>query len=304
MSNYEVYLSFEEVPLDDKPTWEGDDSLHGIDLGAGDAALLTKPPPTLALPPKMAKLVVPHPRDLKRKMVGWDVLALHRALAKSGFHDWNLSNVKFGPVLEKDVRRFQTRHKLTVDGVYGLATHHKLAPYYDSYGIALISKQPVETPLMRAQRLFLASAMALYNMKARVHYTQGSARMYIVKHKIHTVADLSDEYAVWEDCSSSSTGLYYMAGAPDPNGFDYNGLGYTGTLALRGRATTTKKSYIGTLGFYGRYPYKHVTGVVAVPRTNPLRVISHGSESGPYLLEIDYRSDFAHVRNYKGMAYS
>lgn len=310
MSEIEVYHSFDEVPLDEPSVEDGDDSLHAHDVGAGAAVLLApKPRPTLGPPVEIRRMIVPHPRDLKRGMKGHDVLALQRALSVAGFHSWKLRTGAFGAQLEKDLKRFQTAKKLKADGVYGSVTHATLVsshgkkgqPAYDAYGIQLLLT--METPIQQAQRYFLAGAMALYNMRARVHYTQGWSRMWIVKHQLRTVALVSGQKAIYEDCSSSVTGLYYVAKCPDPNGFHFNGLGYTGTLGVMGRRHTTGLPPIGALSMYGSYyPWKHTTGVVS-RGSGGVRVFSFGSENGPYVLPIDYRGDRAQTRTYPGMHY-
>jgi hypothetical protein len=269
-------------------------------MGAGYAAMLAQPlRPTLGAEPLVARLIVPHPRNLKQGMSGPDVLALHRALAKAGFHAWKLRKVGFGATLDRDLRRYQQHLKLKADGVYGSVTHAHLAKHYDAFGINLILSY--ETPKQQARNALVAAAMTLYNMRALVHYTQGPARMFIVRHKIKTTKVLAMQRSVWEDCSSGVTGLYYMAGVPDPNGFGFNSLGYTGTLALHGRAVSRSAATVGTLAFYGRaYPYSHVGAVVARPGGNSLRIFSHGSENGPYLLDVDYRGDLRQLRSYPG----
>jgi peptidoglycan hydrolase-like protein with peptidoglycan-binding domain len=303
MNEYSVYTSFDDVPLDEPSTSEGDDSLHAHDLGAGGALFLAPLRPTLAAPEAKPKLIVPHPRDLERGMAGKDVLALQRALSRAKFHSWNLRTGQFGAQLQKDVKRFQATHGLVSDGVYGKLTHSKLAKFYTAYEIDLIL-QTMETPMHKAQRLWLAAAMQLYNMRARVHYTQGSARMWIVKHHLTTLADLAHQSTIYEDCSSSVTGLSYVAGVPDPNGFKYNGLGYTGTLGVMGRRWYGNHPPIGTLGFYGRYyPWVHVVGVVSSETSKQIRVFSHGSEDGPLVLAADYRGLPSQWRVYPGLNY-
>jgi cell wall-associated NlpC family hydrolase len=95
----------------------------------------------------------------------------------------------------------------------------------------------------------------------------------------------------WEDCSSYSTWTYWVAKIPDPNNLGYNGYGYTGTLASNGKMTYNPKP--GDLAFYGAFPYSHV--VIFIGNA---KCISHGSEGGPYLLPVKYRSDFSHYRTY------
>jgi cell wall-associated NlpC family hydrolase len=52
---------------------------------------------------------------------------------------------------------------------------------------------------------------------------------------------------------------------------------------------------VGDLVLYGAGSGKHVAIVVAADR-----VISHGSEGGPFLVKPDYRPDIADVRRYVG----
>ena len=102
------------------------------------------------------------------------------------------------------------------------------------------------------------------------------------------------KHPAWEDCSSFATWCYWAAGAPDPNGLDYNGFG------LHGHAGAARQDHASSRGpatssFYG--------GGVRSRRTSPVyvgngKVVSHGSEPGPYLLGIDYRSDRSQVASY------
>ena len=64
-------------------------------------------------------------RVLKRGMFGFDVSVLQFLLSKQGFPPQAL-NSKFGPVTEQQVRRFQRRAGLTVDGVVGRQTRAAL----------------------------------------------------------------------------------------------------------------------------------------------------------------------------------
>jgi hypothetical protein len=53
------------------------------------------------------------------------------------------------------------------------------------------------------------------------------------------------------DCSAFVTLCYKAAGAPDPNGFSYNGQGYTGTLWNHGNLVPEAQARPGDLVFYG-----------------------------------------------------
>ena len=93
----------------------------------------------------------------------------------------------------------------------------------------------------------------------------------------------------------AAIGLFFMIlGA----GMWVNGAGwaagYTGTQAMHGRVVSLDALEVGDLVFYGRaWPYGHVAGYVGGGK-----VISHGSEGGPYLLPVRYRSDVSHARRY------
>lgn len=287
----QVYLSFDEVPLE-KPDNEGDNSILGEPISLGQSGLASEP---VTLAPQsildiQKSLVVPHPRDLREGMKGNDVFALKRAGRKAGFKGLVMTTA-FGPQLKKDLVVFQRKHGLTPDGIYGPATHKKLAPFYDAYGIYLINHTVIEAP-WRAK--MLSAAMIAYNERWKIHYTQGPARMWLVRNRIRNPKALYTLSAIYEDCSSFATWLYYAAYLPDPNNFGYNGLGYTGTLANHGVTISTSSAGIGALHFYGwGFPYSHVTINVGNGRA-----ISNGSEIGPNIVSPWYRNDLRVTKEY------
>lgn len=102
-------------------------------------------------------------------------------------------------------------------------------------------------------------------------------------------------YPHWEDCSSYATWCYWVAKLRDPNGMNYNGFGYTGTQINNGRRLYTMAQVRdGDLIFYGRNGISHVAIYVGNGR-----VVSHGSESGPLLLSMYYRSDLRFAHTYR-----
>jgi peptidoglycan hydrolase-like protein with peptidoglycan-binding domain len=235
------------------------------------------------------KNVVPLPRNLYYKtlmMQGGDVLALQRALASAGFRKWGNFTRAFGKGTRKNVMEFQESRHMKTDGIYDLDVHKKLARYYDQYGTFLMSKaNKVYNTSPRA--VIVSFATFGYNNRYKIHYTQSGLRMYGVRNKIRP-----PKIPYYEDCSSFSTWTYWGAGVPDPNGLGYNGWGYTGTLAQHGNRTTNPQP--GDLALYGYgAPYHHVVVYIG----NGM-CISHGSEVGPLLLPVHYRSDFSHFRTY------
>jgi hypothetical protein len=144
-------------------------------------------------------------------------------------------------------------------------------------------------------RVLVRDADYLIEHASLVHYTQTAARMTIVRDQLK-LPPLAR--SISEDCSSSTTGLYWLAKLPDPNGLGYNGQGYTGTEAQHGDVVWHLGQPLsllrpGDLIFYGAFPHSHVTMYLGNGR-----VFSHGSEGGPYNLPVLYRGDAFYARRY------
>jgi len=290
-------LSFDEAPLDEIPEWleDGDNSLlenhlGGLPIHLRDAAVEENRNLYSAnLLKSKPKRIVPFSRKLTYKtnyMRGKDVFAVSRALAKAGFRKWGNFTYFFGRGMKNNVSAFQDKVGLKTTGIYDLNTHRKLAKYFDKYGAFLMAQAKEKYEKKDPRDIIMAYALHGYNNRALVHYTQGPMRMYGVRNKVKP-----PNTPYYEDCSSYSTWCYWGSGIKDPNNLNYNGLGYTGTLALNGWKVASPK--IGDLAFYGNYPYGHV--VIYIGNS---RCISHGSEMGPYLLNVYYRRDFSHFRSY------
>lgn len=95
------------------------------------------------------------------------------------------------------------------------------------------------------------------------------------------------------DCSGFATLAYKYACAPDPNGNNYNGYGYTGTMLRHGRKVTAPLP--GDLLIYGPFPGHHVVVFMEVWR-GAWVVCSHGQEIGP-LRMLQHREEL--VQGYK-----
>jgi len=81
------------------------------------------------------------------------------------------------------------------------------------------------------------------------------------------------------DCSGFVTLCYFLAGAPDPNGLGYSGVGWTGTLLQHLARIDRPRARRGDLVVWGAYPGRHVS-LVLEPGNDPL-LCSHGQERGP-----------------------
>lgn len=236
------------------------------------------------------------PRLLELGSKGRDVRALKRALRRAGH--WpkgaRVSNV-FDEDTDKAVRAFQRATRLEIDGQVGDDTFGALLRHYDAYSKLLVDQvrkrmTKLANPSGKRQRI-VAAAFVGYTNRDRIHYTQDARRMQGVREGIRV-----PRFPEFEDCSSFATWCYWVAGAPDPNGRGYDGFGYTGTQIGPGKQVTEPRP--GDLVFYGWEPApRNCPRHVAVYVGNG-RVVSHGSDTGPHLVTMDYRTDRSQIRSY------
>jgi hypothetical protein len=139
-----------------------------------------------------------------------------------------------------------------------------------------------------ARRLIYNACRLMVNHGPTVHYTQDMfSRWEGIRQGLRA---WKGEYPRHSDCSACATWILWQPYRhfhlrDKVNGTDWQ-TGYTGTLSKHGK-TIRGTLKIGDLIFYGSaWPYEHVT----ISLGGRL-VFSHGSEAGPYLLDIDYRSD-------------
>jgi hypothetical protein len=234
--------------------------------------------------------IIPFHRILKRGSVGKDVIAVKRALVRANCRSEAMRNdPHFGKILKNNLKEFQQRHQLKVDGQYGPKTHAKLVRYFDGYSEWLYLHSPKKPSVSSTRQHIAATAIYGYNHRWNMYYTMGPLRMQGVNRHMQP-----PQYPTWADCSAYATWCYWVAGAPDPNGrrFNYNGQGYTGTQVVNGMRVFVPQ--VGDLAFYGHgWPYTHVTICIGNGRC-----ISMGSSAGPLLLPVLYRPDFSQYRSY------
>src|SRR6188768_1202342 len=130
-----------DLPLDTYDGGDGNDALlamgkpitvevEDIDLpqvAANEARMMTS-----ANTAGLSTIYVPFKRTIKLGTVGLDCYAVKRALARSGHGVWGQWGTKprlFGPFAVNNLKLFQKEKGLKADGVYGLNTHLKMAPY-------------------------------------------------------------------------------------------------------------------------------------------------------------------------------
>jgi len=245
------------------------------------------------------------PRWLRLGSTGRDVRALQRALRRAGFRARTVAiGNTFDAQTEAELMAFQAANQLEVDGVVGPETFRVLHPSFDARGRFILDEVRKELEQVRelneggfpegmsARQKIVAAAHAAFEQRATLRYTQDGRRMQGVKQQIRPPATPQ-----WEDCSSFVTWCYWAAGAPDPNGRGYDGFGFTGTQIGTGTTVGLEQALPGDLVFYGKAPDAAGITHVALYVGNG-NVISHGNESGPTLLPVDYRSDRKLIKSY------
>jgi hypothetical protein len=253
---------FADHPADPPPDHEGDDRVH-----AG--------PRTARALPTLPAL----PRILRLGSRGRDVRALQRALRAAGFRDTPATGKPstFDDATDAEVRDFQGAHRLLVDGEVGPDTYAAIAPHYDAVGLKLLNALREASPDTLRRKIAAAAHCGFAN-RDEVHYTQeaGTRMDGILQER------RPPEFPRFADCSSFAIWCYWAAGAPDPNGSGYSG-GWSGSLVQKG--AETDQPGVGDIAFYGtsRSNINHVTVSVGNGRC-----VSHGQESGPSLLPLDY----------------
>lgn len=246
----------------------------------------------------MSVYLKPPVRTIKRGMSGRDVLATKYAMRQEAKeHGYRIKSLvltnRAGLVWQAQVNRIRHAHKLG-DGPYDAKVHGLMRPYMAKVPYAVwlwngtvkptVSATTADSGGLTKRQVIVNAALFGAQREPYIHYTQSSSRMYGVRNRIRPPA-----IPRYEDCSSFATWCYWLAGAADPNGLGYNGQGYTGTLAAHGRRVSTSELRPGDLVFYGGgFPYTHV--VVYIGRG---RVVSHGSESGPKVTSVFYRTPSA-----------
>lgn len=233
--------------------------------------------------------IVPFIRTLEQGARGETVKQLQRALVRARVRPARArASGVFGAPLAVEIRAFQIRtHIKPLTGIYGPKTHHQLQPYYDLAGRrALQALAHARTQQGHFNAIAHAAAVA-WKHRTSMAYSQSFTRAFL---------PALPDFPRATDCSGYATWLFKVAHLPDPSGFDYRIVGYTGTLAQHGtRISALAHLHVGDLVFYGGgYPYGHVAIVVVAGFTS--LVSSHGSP-GIKVVSFRYRPVSA-VRRY------
>lgn len=133
-------------------------------------------------------------------------------------------------------------------------------------------------------------AEALWGIKAEPHIHYAMIRPIPVHDPEHTLP-------LSTDCSGFVTLCYRWAGAPDPNGRHYDGLGNTDTMLTTGKHTSLQQVQPGDLVVFGNRPGHHVCLVLSIVRNTKKKIVdlelaSHGQEKGPLEVLLSVESDY------------
>ena len=212
---------------------------------------------------------------LKKGMKGADVFAVQRALKAAKCRKRKASRL-FGWRCERNVKTFQKRHNLKATGRVNQNTLDKLGAYFDGYGMYLFAQQRKRTKQATGVSVSVKTAFFLLAHKDETFYSQdANLRMRCITEKMYP-----PKVPRYLDCSSACTWYRFVAHLSDPNGLNYNGYGFTGTMVEHGTRVTNPQP--GDMTFY------HNPDHVAI-EVGQGRVISDGSSGGPYLLPRNYR---------------
>lgn len=85
----------------------------------------------------------------------------------------------------------------------------------------------------------------------------------------------------YTDCSGFATNGAKVGGAEDPNGFNFNGSGYTGTILANGKHISQASSKKGDQVVFGSGTGTHVVTLLEKGSKSDPMCMSHGQESGP-----------------------
>lgn len=238
-------------------------------------------------------------------------LAVKRAVSRAGRWPWQQFDDSYsngfahgggGNVGETGVAGVQRQSGISATGWLGAGTFNVLnasvipsglphagEPLFDDTAVGLIkqaAKQGPPKPPDNPSKAFADFCASAEKHSVVWHYAQ--IRPYsglgVAPDKPHIA-----------DCSAYVTLAYFWAHWPDPNHNDYNGEGFTGTLAVNPR--TGPPYEIGDLAIYGSaWPFtEHVIACKSPGDANTARWSSHGEESDPTERALGYRRDLLGV---------
>ena len=255
---------------------------------------------------------VKFPRKIRRGHKGKDVLAHKRAIsrARPDLYPWHDFSPYAGDKFMRAVMTWKKSRGMNTQPIIGKTAHERLERThakgkpkewaFDAAAIELAKEfweQQQKPPERKVRDRIVDCGFYWYSHRTGIAYSQ--ARPFQLGRPLWVPSR-------W-DCSAFVTACHYGGGAPDPNGRNYDHMGYTGTLISHGRAVTSiSQLQPGDLIFYGRTPSgkpgfpagspTHVALYVGIRSGTPM-VLSHGHYPMAYY-RFDYRA-INQFRHYK-----
>jgi len=93
------------------------------------------------------------------------------------------------------------------------------------------------------------------------------------------------------DCSETATGIYFSAGAPDPNHNNYNGIGNTRIMFSTNPFITKSEVRHGDIGLFVDANGLATHAIIAMVRYGD-SVFTHGSASGPHIYTLSQEQSY------------
>jgi hypothetical protein len=167
-----VYSSYREVPLDDPPPHEYDDTVGLVDPYRNTPAVRA----LMSLAPTVPQNIVMPFRPVNRGDVGDNVYAAKRTNARYRGKGRLVAlqtappaqRRTFGRFFQTDLSATQERLGIARTGRWDEPTWRALAPYADAFSLSLLQAQPWPTEI----RLQLGWLSAFYNRRWEKNYTQ------------------------------------------------------------------------------------------------------------------------------------
>jgi hypothetical protein len=231
-------------------------------------------------------------------MRGQDIIAHKRAVSRAfpSIYDQPIRGFSsfYGDRFVAAIKGAQLIMKLPTTGEIDKATHEALEQRkkpttdewaFDDYAIWLAANYCKDHPALTVRDKVIKAAFYWYGNRSKIAYDQYRPFQLCKPQQIPTR---------W-DCSAFVTNCHYAGGAKDPNGRNYDGLGYTGTLISHGVRVNFRDLEPGDMIFYG-FASGHKAGF---PTGSPTHValyvgdgdvLSMGSYPMKYL-PYDYRKD-------------
>lgn len=147
----------------------------------------------------------------------------------------------------------------------------------------------------KARSLAKAAALLGVRHEPEIHYTQSAKRWDGIDRGLKAY---KGDFPVFADCSAFTTwclwnGLSHYGVRDVVNGTDWRS-GYTGTQKSHGKVVRLRINWqAGDLIHYGPGTGAHVVIYIGGGK-----VVSHGSEGGPMILDWNYRPDYVETRRY------